>query len=151
MPTFDLAVRGIALIPIELRLAQGDKAPERPAYWPRPPFRPIAMIDTGTTRTFIDRELLEFLGAPLLCEVPAGHIRGRSVATRMFRVGISVLGVSFDPLEVYEDEFPSEGAGQPPLFQLVIGTEILSRFRFVYDGPEKKFSLDLPGHEQPPR
>lgn len=102
--------------------------------------RAPALIDTGSTVSAVDLELLRQVGAPQIGSRGVGTVGGVIVmpvhAVRL----LTPSGVVLADTALGDDPRDGGTAG----VRVLLGRDVLARFRLVYDGPGGAWGLDQP-------
>lgn len=133
-PTSDF-VQGWPTVTVDVDV--GFVAPVDDTTILRPNFRRVrAMIDTGANHTIVDISLT--IGLVPKRTVPSNNV-GRIGTTNVFDILVHVVGLpSPHLLEVACHDFSAKGLSIP----MLIGRDLLSRFRMIYDTPRQIFTLE---------
>lgn len=115
------------------------------------------MVDTGAQRTFIAKDRLRELGlVPVRFEEFVG-LNGQPEEYPVYLARFE-FGISDKPMGHAQGviAFDVEAVGMPTLVpecghQGLIGRDVLSQLRLVYDGPKGAYFLEVPGAQRPPK
>ncbi len=98
-----------------------------------------ALIDTGAGFTAVDESICRKLGLPQTGTAQMAHAGG--VEQRpCFPVQITFPGAPLPPLQIVRAASVNLVAGKQPIIAL-LGREVLSRLRFVYNGPAGRIEI----------
>ncbi|MCI4368207.1 MAG: hypothetical protein L3K09_01400 [Thermoplasmata archaeon] len=97
----------------------------------------MALIDTGTGRTVLQRGIARSLGLTPVGAVEIDTPSTADVESLEFEVCLEFPGGAMIPTRVLEAEMPVKG------IRVLLGREVLSRGVLIYDGRAGRFSLDL--------
>mgnify|MGYP001310907028 CR=1 FL=1 len=118
-----------------------------------PPREQAALVDTGAMRTFIPRQVVDQLGLIPRGQVPVAQPLSQTVQVFLYDVSIELFirkknaagwtTVGLVPL-VQAGLLPDRGSGARQFPMPIIGRDVLSHCRFVYNGPESRIELFHP-------
>ena len=94
-----------------------------------------ALIDTGSGRSLIHRDVAAFLGLEPVGKVELDSVTSADVSAPEFAVRIWFDGSLGIPVRALSTPLPV------PRLRAVVGRDALAHLRFQYDGPRAKFTL----------
>jgi hypothetical protein len=110
----------------------------------RPPVLVRGLLDSGTNITSIAAPVLQHLG---LAPTSAGttHTAGGAVSVNLFTVSLSITDPSQpgSPWLTQTDLLVMELAALLPDAEVLIGLDVLLKYKLVLDGPGGKFTLEF--------
>ena len=118
------------------------------------PANGIALVDTGATSSFIDRDTAERGGYAYSYRSDLSILsRGNEEeGVDLFSCYLEIVGLGafLEPVNmapIYGETMPEHSPERP--FVAIIGQDLLRLFVFVQDGPKDSFSLATPSIEPP--
>lgn len=102
-----------------------------------------AQIDSGASSTSITKERLTSLGVnPVSGQKATAFISGQAIPVDVYQVALFILhpkvsAEAFAPILVTDTLRPMSQT----TIEALLGQDVLNRFQFLYDGPNKKFTL----------
>ena len=134
-----------ALVSVEIGHSRSEAQRLRNAARPIPaPVSSLALLDTGAECSCVDPKALRALGLPLanigMVNIPA---LGGLTATTQLEACLTVVHPSGDAGRnlVVDGLLVAEALLTALGYQVLIGRDVLSRCRFLYDGPSGRFKL----------
>ena len=124
----------VHISPPQVVLQQLANAGEQPVT----PIEGQALIDTGASKTSVDKSVVEALGLPPIGQGQMGTAGGMVANVTIHAVQLTFPTMPGSPI-VAGAMMACDLSGQP--FQVLFGRDLLARFIFIMNGPDGSFSL----------
>lgn len=145
MPTliFPVDLDGL-LLPVLIGLNGNETAARAAAAQPIPlPVSVNAIVDTGTNVTCVSQVVLSRLAVAASGQATTNTAAGEAVV-QLYEVSMSVPGQGNAPLTIVSTNLTvMELPGSVPGVDVLVGLDVLLRYKLLLDGPAKQYTLEV--------
>jgi len=128
------------LIPIEVSVP-GAIVDARGPGWRRC----VALVDTGASMTALSHDLIAALRLPLIGQEPVAFADVReAVETFLADIRVPLEGRGSDEIGLECPGAQVFRVSAAPSHQAILGRDLLASVVFTFDGPGRRFTLELP-------